>query len=134
MSITLLCLLPVFTIRANAQTIDGTQKICTTAYTADPTAKTASGERVREGICAAADKYLYDSEFFNDDPGTWVAMIWTTDGEFLGYFEVLDRGGTEAIRSKGTVIDIYCDTYEKCVEWMEITQGKCLVKYVKAVG
>jgi len=98
-------------------------KIKTTAYCVGTT--TASGTPVRYGVCAA------DDEHFGKN---WVAMIWTEDGsEFLGYFECEDKGGTEAIH-KGYVIDVYCPTYDECVEWMKKTNGKCLVKFVWAEG
>lgn len=100
-------------------------EIKTTAYTSKKDAITYSGKKVREGICAGA-KWMVDE-------GDWVAMLWTVDGtEFLGYYELLDLGG-EPIR-KGYVIDVWFEDLDQCKEWMEKTEGKALVKYVKAVG
>lgn len=125
--ISLLFLLTAMEVNAKGNTIDGAEKIKVTAYTGGTV--TASGTKPRYGICAGADWMLYDQ----DDGGTWVAMVWTVEGEFLGYFELLDRGGTEAIRN-GYVIDIYEETYEDCVDVMESTHGECLIKYIKAYG
>lgn len=113
---------------AKGMTIDGSQRIKTTAYYLDGI--TASGQHVRPGICAGMD-WMVDEA---DENGSWTAMIWTADGtEFLGYFELLDKGGTDAIKN-GNVIDVWFPTYEECQEWMEITNGKCLVRYFYAVG
>lgn len=103
--------------------IDKTEKIKTTAYCMGTT--TASGHPVRYGICAG--------QSWMCDQGNWIACVWTREGEFLGYFEVLDKGGTDAIKN-GYVIDVYFPTYDECVEWMKKTNGKCLVQYVQAEG
>lgn len=120
-------LLTAMEVNAKGNTIDGAEKIKVTAYTGGTV--TASGTKPRYGICAGADWMLYDQ----DDGGTWVAMVWTVEGEFIGYLELVDRGGTEAIRN-GYVLDIWEETYDDCVSLMKLTGGKCLVKYVKAYG
>lgn len=103
---------------------NGLQKIKTTAYCQGTV--TASGKKVRYGICAGADWMV--------DEGNWVALLYSSDGtEFYGYFEILDKGGTDAIKN-GRVIDVYFPTYDECKDWMEATEGKCLVKYVQAEG
>lgn len=129
MAIVSLLILLLVCIDASANSpLDGTERIKTTAYMIDGT--TASGQHTRAGICAGPTWMVKDA----NEQGTWVAMIWTADGtEFLGYFEVLDQGGTDAIQN-GHVIDVWFETYDECVEWMETTQGRCLVKYVWAVG
>ena len=54
--------------------------------------------------------------------------------------EILDRGGTDAIRGTknkngdGTVIDIWEENLEECQKLMEQTNGRVLVKYVKSWG
>lgn len=122
------CLLLMTCMRASASSpLDDTEQIKTTAYMLDGV--TASGCEVRSGICAGQEWMVKDAI---EKDGSWVAMLWTEDGEFLGYFEVLDTGG-EPIRS-GNVLDVWFETYEECHEWMVTTQGKCLVKYVWAVG
>ena len=62
-----------------------------------------------------------------------VAILYTLDNEFLGYFIVNDAGGTDAIRN-GYVIDVYRSDYDRCVEWMKLTGGKVKVKWVKGKG
>lgn len=136
LSVALVGLMVMFCyINANAKGIipdqdNGLQQIKTTAYMLDGT--TASGRHTRRGICAGQEWMV--EQAIESGTGSWVAMIWTADGtEFLGYYEVLDTGGTEAIKN-GYVVDVWFSTYEECVEWMEITEGKCLIKYVWAEG
>lgn len=127
--ITALILATLVTMQVSAKGItpdneNGLKEIKTTAYCQGTT--TASGQKVRYGICAGQDWMV--------DDGNWVALIWSEDGtEFYGYFEVLDKGGTDAIKD-GYVIDVYFPTYEDCKQWMKETNGKCLVKYIQAEG
>lgn len=77
-----------------------------TAYCCGTT--TATGSKVREGIIAGRP------EWFGK-----VAAIYKSDGgkigDFIGYFEVLDTGGT-AIKN-GRVIDIYNPSKEWCLQF-----------------
>lgn len=79
---------------------------------------TASGEYVRDGIAAVGREHFGDC-----------AMIWTLDGQFLGYYECLDIGGTEAIR-KGYVIDLWKPDMATCKDIMKVTEGKVIVQWV----
>jgi len=98
---------------------------------------TATGHEVRKGICAVDKEHMGEN---------WLAMVWTVDengnaDEFQGYFECLDTGfgadsdgdGIGSIQ-EGKCIDVYFPTLEECKEWMKLTNGKCLVKYIWAVG
>ena len=129
--LTVILMLLFCAINAKAsESIEGAKQIKATAYCLDGI--TASGQEVREGICAGPS-WMVD-EALPDGGGNWVAMLWTSDGtEFLGYYEVTDKGGTDAIRN-GYVIDVWKPDYESCKEFMALTQGKVLVKYVWSVG
>jgi len=83
---------------------------------------TYNGSKVHYGGCASSLDHLGD-----------MAIIYTTDGKYIGTFECNDLGGTDAIRN-GYVIDVYFPTYEECEQYMILTQGGCFVKYVKGVG
>lgn len=100
---------------------NGFQKMNTTAY--DVGHHTANGSAVHEGGCACSIDHIGD-----------VAIIYTLEGEFLGYFECNDTGAEGGGVRKGTVVDIYRTDYDRCVEWMEITQGKCWVKWIEGDG
>lgn len=114
----ILCLLTP--INASCEMPDGFSKIKCTAYCCGEI--TANGSKVHEGGLAASKEHMGD-----------VAELYTLEGEFLGYFECNDAGGTDAIRN-GYVIDIYRKNYERCVEWMIKTQGKVLVRWIKGKG
>lgn len=114
-------------LSAQAKTLVGAEKIKTTAYCLDGI--TASGQKVRPGICAGADWRVDEA----DENGSWVADVYTMDGQYIGCFELLDKGGTKAIK-EGRVIDVWFETYEECMEYMELTGGKVQVIYTYAVG
>ena len=61
------------------------------------------------------------------------AYIYTMDGEFLDLVEITDTGSTDGLNA-GTVIDVWFDTYEECVEWMVKTEGRCKVLFVDGNG
>lgn len=81
------------------------------------------GGAVRTGICAGKPEWHGK-----------VAAIYLSDdetlGEFLGYFEVLDTGGDERIRS-GAVLDIYIPDYDSCIEF---GRKKVVVVFVDGEG
>lgn len=106
-------------IKASCE-VDGLQKIKCTAYCCGEI--TANGSKVHEGGIAASAEHMGD-----------VAELYTLDDEFLGYFEVNDAGGTDAIRN-GYVIDVYRESYDRCVDWMKLTQGKVKVRWIKGKG
>ena len=97
----------------------GFQKMYTTAYCMGH--HTADGSAVFEGGCACSEEHIGD-----------VAIIYNLEGEFLGYYICNDTGagGVE----QGTVIDVYRTEYDRCVDWMEVTQGKCWVKWIEGDG
>ena len=101
----------------------GFQKIRATAYCMGH--HTANGSPVHSGGCAASREHLGD-----------VAIIYTIDGDFLGYYECNDLGGTEAIEN-GYVIDLYRCNLTQCESFMKLiakNDYRVWVKYVKGVG
>ena len=98
----------------------GFTKMKTTAYCMGH--HTAMGVPVHNGICAVSNEHLGD-----------VAIIYTTDGNFLGYYYCCDTGGTDAIRN-GYVIDVYRSNYTQAKNYMRITRGAVYVKFVSGKG
>lgn len=81
------------------------QKVRCTCYL--PTGnKTADGTVPYEGICASNIDHLGD-----------VAVLYSCDGEFIGFFECKDIGGHRNLRN-GTAIDIYRDSMDRAWEWV----------------
>lgn len=84
---------------------DDLQKVRCTCYL--PTGnRTADGTVPYEGICASNKDHLGD-----------VAMLYSTEGEFIGFFECRDVGGHRKLRN-GTAIDIYRDSMDRAWEWI----------------
>lgn len=84
---------------------DEIQKVRCTCYL--PTGnKTYDGTVPYEGICAANKEHLGD-----------VAVLYSVDGEFIGFFECRDIGGHQKLRN-GTAIDIYRDSMDRAWEWV----------------
>lgn len=84
---------------------DDLQKVRCTCYL--PTGnKTADGTVPYEGICASNRDHLGD-----------VAVLYSVDGEFIGFFECRDIGGHRKLRN-GTAIDIYRDDIDRAWEWV----------------
>jgi 3D (Asp-Asp-Asp) domain-containing protein len=98
---------------------NGFHRMSTTAYMVQGI--TATGTPTHSGICAC-----------NPRLGQ-MAIVYTTDGEYLGSFECVDTGSTEGLQ-KGTVIDVWFDTYEECENWMIRTRGKVYVKWIQGEG
>lgn len=112
--------------------IDGAVRLRTTCYTAPKGSVTADGSLVREGICAYKPEYLGQG---------YVALMYSEDGSFLGYFEVKDTGfgadsdgdGVGSIQ-EGKVIDVYRDSLQGCQDWIDAYGDYCWVLFVKGVG
>ena len=105
--------------RVNSVDTSGMQKMYTTAYCLHGV--TANGGSTRPHI-AACNPHLGD-----------VAIIYSTDGEYLYTAEITDTGITDGLIA-GSVIDVWFDTYEECEEWMRLTGGKCFVLWVSGEG
>lgn len=84
---------------------DDLHKVRCTCYL--PTGnKTADGTVPYEGICASNRDHLGD-----------VAVLYSCDGEFIGFFECRDVGGHRKLRN-GTAVDIYRDSMDRAWEWV----------------
>lgn len=95
------------------------QLMYTTAYCLHGV--TASGGTTHPGI-AACNTHLGE-----------VALIYSTDGEYLGMYEITDTGSTDGLNA-GTVIDVWRANYTQCQSWMKLTNGRVYVQWVKGVG
>ena len=84
--------------------------------------KTADGCIPYEGICASNREHLGQ-----------VAIVWTQDMEFVGYFECRDTGSHEGLKN-GTRIDIYRDTKEGVKKWQKEVGDWCIIQWVKGEG
>lgn len=84
---------------------DDLQKVRCTCYL--PTGnKTADGTVPYEGICASNKDHLGD-----------IAVLYSTEGEFIGFFECRDVGGHRKLRN-GTAIDIFRDDMDRAWKWV----------------
>lgn len=109
---------------------------------------TYSGERVREGIAAGKEEWIGEAaviyEAIPQDDGYEA-------GELLGVYEIQDIGygksSGDGIPSKvrcdkdsrgtierGECLDIYRESYDRCVDWMKQTGGVVYVQIIPADG
>lgn len=86
-----------------------------------PGTVTATGSKVREGIIAGCEAHLGDA-----------AMIYTLDGEFIGYYECLDTGGAKGIKND-KVIDMWMPNLDKAWDMVHRTGGKIIVEWYPRV-
>jgi 3D (Asp-Asp-Asp) domain-containing protein len=109
-------------LRADAKEIpDGCELLRCTCYT--PTGnKTATGIWPYEGICASNRAHL-----------GMVAVLYTQDMEFIGYFVCKDTGGHEGLKN-GTRIDIYRDNMDGVRKWQNTVGDYVIVQWVKGEG
>lgn len=99
---------------------DDLQKVRCTCYL--PTGNhTADGTVPYEGICASNRDHLGD-----------VAVLYSTKGEFIGFFECRDVGGHRKLRN-GTAIDIYRDSMDRAWEWVGEWGDYCYVYWIEGV-
>lgn len=86
-------------------------KVRTTLYTLHGT--TASGVQAHHGCISGKKEWL----------GCSVMMFGVaedgTPGEFIGYYEFSDTGGTKGLNN-GTVIDVWCEDMDEVREWQRI--------------
>lgn len=117
----LMCLISCGATNEQTNKVDTSdmQLMYTTAYCLHGI--TASGGTTHQGI-AACNPHMGE-----------IALIYSTDGEYLGMYEITDTGSTEGLQ-KGTVIDVWKATYTQCESWMKLTNGRVYVQWVKGVG
>lgn len=101
----------------------GFEKMYATAYCVGHT--TANGSKVHEGGCACSIDHIGE-----------VAIVYTLDGEFIGYLECNDTGAEGGGVRAGNVIDVYKSDMEKCKEFMTLigTEQKVWVKWIQGEG
>lgn len=95
---------------------------------------TASGAKVRKGICAVKREWIGKLAIVYECKGGEI-------GDVIGYYECLDTGfggdadgdGIGSIEA-GRCIDVYFPTLEECKDWMKQTGGKVYVQLVDAEG
>lgn len=84
-----------------------------------PGTTTYTGAHVREGIAAVTEEHIGDC-----------ALVWDMDGEFIGFYECLDKIGT----GKSTVIDIWEPDLDTAKAMMKRTGGRVMVEFIKQPG
>ena len=106
-------------IASNIQ--DGFERIRCTCYF--PTGnKTADGTVPYDGIIASNREHMGD-----------MALLYTEDMVFIGYYECRDTGGHKDIKN-GTRIDMFCESEESMREFISTYGDYVLVKWIKAEG
>jgi 3D (Asp-Asp-Asp) domain-containing protein len=78
---------------------------------------TASGIYPHEGVIATNRQHLGES-----------AMLFTLDGEFIGYFDSMDTGGHVGLKN-GTRIDVYRDTLDRAYDWVATYGDYVLIEW-----
>lgn len=99
----------------------GFQVMNTTAYCVGH--HTANGSPVHHGGCASSLDRIGQ-----------IAIVYTLDGNFLGYYECNDTGAEGGGVRNGTVLDIYRKNLTMCAGYMKITGGKVYVKWIEGDG
>lgn len=90
--------------------------------------KTASGQFVRNGICATGRK-----EWFGKVAVLYQRLPDGRTGELIGIYEILDTG------CKESVIDVWCEDLDECQEFMNRVyengcKGKIFIQIIDADG
>lgn len=99
----------------------GFTEMSTTAYCVGH--HTANGSAVHAGGCACSIDHIGD-----------IAIVYTLDGNFLGYYECNDTGAEGGGVRAGRVIDIYRRNLTQCEMYMRITGGRVYVKWIEGEG
>lgn len=101
----------------------GFTKMYATAYCVGH--HTANGDAVYEGGCASSLDHIGD-----------VAIVYTLDGDFLGYFYCNDTGKEGGGVRNGDVLDIYRSDLDRCVELMKVIgkEQKVFVRWIEGDG
>ena len=122
----MLLLLILYSLPAEASEKYPVRKMRVTCYTYPEGSITASGSEVREGIIAAKKEWM-DA----------LVVLYDTDMNFIGYFEVKDTGfgidwdgdGIGSIQ-EGTSIDVFRSSLERCKEWVNTYGDYCYVQVI----
>lgn len=122
----MLLLLILYSLPAEASEKYPVRKMRVTCYTYPEGSITASGCEVREGIVAAKKDWM-DA----------LVVLYDTDMNFIGYFEVKDTGfgidkdgdGIGSIQ-EGTSIDVFRNDLDRCKEWVNTYGDYCYVQVI----
>lgn len=122
----MLLLVILYSLPVEATESSDLQLMRVTCYTYPPGSITASGSEVREGIVAAKKEWM-----------NALVILYDTDMNFIGYFEVKDTGfgidkdgnGVGSIQ-EGTSLDVFQSSLERCHEWTERYGDYCYVKII----
>lgn len=122
----MLFLLILYSLPAEASEKYPVRKMRVTCYTYPEGSITASGSEVREGIIAAKREWM-----------NALVVLYDTDMNFIGYFEVKDTGfgidwdgdGIGSIQ-EGTSIDVFRSSLERCKEWVDAYGDFCYVQVI----
>lgn len=122
----MLLLVLLYSLPVEAAESSDLQLMRVTCYTYPPGSITASGCEVREGIVAAKKEWM----------GALV-ILYDTDMNFIGYFEVKDTGfgidkdgdGVGSIQD-GTSLDVFRSSLDRCHEWTERYGDYCYVQII----
>lgn len=122
----MLFLVLLYSLPVEAAEPSDLQLMRVTCYTYPPGSITASGSEVREGIVAAKKEWM-----------NALVILYDTDMNFIGYFEVKDTGfgidkdgnGVGSIQ-EGTSLDVFQSSLERCHEWTERYGDYCYVKII----
>lgn len=122
----MLLLVLLYSLPVEAAEPSDLQLMRVTCYTYPPGSITASGSEVREGIVAAKKEWM-----------NALVILYDTDMNFIGYFEVLDTGfgidkdgnGVGSIQ-EGKSLDVFQSSLERCHEWTERYGDYCYVQII----
>ena len=122
----MLLLVLLYSLPVEAAESSDLQLMRVTCYTYPPGSITASGCEVREGIVAARKDWM----------GALV-ILYDTDMNFIGYFEVLDTGfgidkdgdGVGSIQ-EGKSLDVFRSSLDRCQKWIERYGDYCYVQII----
>lgn len=122
----MLLLVLLYSLPVEAAESSDLQLMRVTCYTYPPGSITASGCEVREGIVAARKDWM-----------NALVILYDTDMNFIGYFEVKDTGfgidkdgdGVGSIQ-EGKSLDVFRSSLERCHEWTERYGDYCYAKII----
>lgn len=99
----------------------GFTKMHTTAYILEGT--TADGGHTRPYICASSIDHIGD-----------VAIVYTTDGDYLGLYLCTDTGAEGGGVRAGRTLDVWRKNMTQATSYMKLTNGEVYVKWIDGKG
>lgn len=99
----------------------GFQRMHTTAYILQGT--TADGGHTRPYICASNIDHIGD-----------VAVVYTTDGRYLGMYQCTDTGAEGGGVRAGRTLDVWRKNMTQATSYMKLTGGECWVLWIEGDG